>query len=360
VFLRVFGLSAVVTVFAMVVALLHGGVSAMVLVLLLGVLEVSLSFDNAVVNATVLQHMSPFWQKMFLTVGVIVAAFGMRLLFPLLVVSVSAHLSPSDAFDLALHPPRNGATYAGILHDSTPKTAAFGGTFLLMLFLNFIFTEREITWLSWLERPLARIGRINTISVVVCLAAVVIVGGYVAHNDRADVVMAAGALGMGAYLLVQGLGNLFSDENSNRPSNFAALSGLVLFVYLELLDMSFSFDGVVGAFAVTADPIVITLGLGFVGAMFVRSFTVYLVRKGTLADYVFLEHGAHWAIGALAVVMLASVRPEWELPPIAVGSIGVGVITAAFLSSLWRNHRTRVRTQEPGLAPEMPTPDFAH
>jgi hypothetical protein len=343
VFVRVFGMSAVVTVIALLVALMHGGVQALVLVAVLGVLEVSLSFDNAVVNAAVLQHMSQFWQKMFLTVGVLVAALGMRLLCPLVVVAISAHLSPAGAFELALHPSATSGTesYADYLRDANPKTAAFGGTFLLMLFLNFIFTERDITWLSWLERPLARVGRINTISVVVCLIAILVTGGYVAPDDKAVVVMAAGALGLGAYLLVEGIGNLFSSDNSNKPSNFAMLSGLTLFVYLELLDASFSFDGVVGAFAITSDPIVITLGLGLIGSMFVRSITVFLVRKGTLADYVYLEHGAHWAIGTLAIIMLASTKDAWQLPSEVTGLVGVVIISLAFASSVWRNRRQR-------------------
>lgn len=351
-FVRVFGMSALVTVVALLVALMHGGVKALVLAAVLGVLEVSLSFDNAVVNATVLQHMSQFWQKMFLTVGVLVAALGMRLLFPLLVVSITAHLSPAGAFELALHPSAGAETYAQYLHEANPKTAAFGGTFLLMLFLNFLFTERDIAWLWWVERPLARVGRINTISVVLCLVAIVVTGGYIAPDDKADVVMAAGGLGLCTYLLVEGIGHLFSGDNPNRPSNFAVLTGLTLFVYLELLDASFSFDGVVGAFAITSDPIIITLGLGMIGAMFVRSITIFLVRKGTLTDYVYLEHGAHWAIGTLAVIMLCSVKDAWQVPSVVTGMVGVVIISLAFLSSMWRNRRLRrVRTDSAEAVP---------
>ena len=94
------------------------------------------------------------------------------------------------------------------------------------------------------------------------------------------------------------------------PSQLAKATGkagFFLFLYLEVLDASFSFDGVIGAFAITTDPILIALGLGLIGAMFVRSLTVFLVRKGTLADYVYLEHGAHWAIGALAVILLVGI-----------------------------------------------------
>ena len=94
-----------------------------------------------------------------------------------------------------------------------------------------------------------------------------------------------------------------------------------------MLDASFSFDGVVGAFAITSDPIIIAIGLG-VGAMFIRSLTVYLVRKGTLSEYVYLEHGALWAIGALAVLLLITIK--YDVPEVVTGLIGVGFIGAAF------------------------------
>src|SRR6185312_6497990 len=109
-----------------------------------------------------------------------------------------------------------------------------------------------------------------------------------------------------------------------------------LFLYLEVLDASFSFDGVIGAFAITSDPIIIAIGLG-IGAMFIRSLTVFLVRKGTLSEYVYLEHGALWAIGALAVLLLITI--EYEVPELVTGLIGVAFIGLALLSSIMRNRR---------------------
>ena len=90
-------------------------------------------------------------------------------------------------------------------------------------------------------------------------------------------------------------------------------AGVFAFLYLEVLDASFSFDGVIGAFAISNDVLVIALGLG-IGAFWIRSLTIYLVRAGTLSEYVYLEHGAHWAIGVLAVIMLASV--EYHIPEV--------------------------------------------
>jgi len=102
-------------------------------------------------------------------------------------------------------------------------------------------------------------------------------------------------------------------------------------LYLEVLDASFSFDGVIGAFAITKDIIIIMIGLG-VGAWFVRSMTIYLVEKGTLSAYIYLEHGAHYAIGALALIMIASVK--FHIPEVITGLIGIAFIGLAFMSSV--------------------------
>ncbi|WP_280266790.1 DUF475 domain-containing protein [Nocardia wallacei] len=354
-FVRVFALSFIVTVVSLVVALIYGGPEALILAAILGVLEVSLSFDNAVVNASVLQRLSQFWQRIFLTIGVLIAVFGMRLVFPLVIVAIGAHLDPVKAFELALNPPADGAayfpdgrpSYETLLNEANPKIAAFGGMFLLMLFLNFVCTAREITWLSWLERPLGRIGRFTAFPTVVSMVVLVLIAGIVAPDNKADVVMVAGVLGMVTYILVNGLSEALDGEHAADlerpgPGRVVVATGRAAFfgfLYLEVLDASFSFDGVIGAFAITADPIIIALGLGLIGSMFVRSITVYLVRQGTLSEYVYLEHGAHWAIGALAVVLLYSTGHH--LNEMVTGTIGVTIIVAAFISSVVYNRRHR-------------------
>ncbi|MGV9671643.1 MULTISPECIES: DUF475 domain-containing protein [unclassified Gordonia (in: high G+C Gram-positive bacteria)] len=377
--LRIFGLSIVITIVSLIAAFLYGGTTALFLTLILGILEVSLSFDNAVINATVLRRMSDFWQKIFLTVGILIAVFGMRLVFPLAIVWLASGLSPFQALDLALNPPANGAeyfpdgspSYETIITDAHPQIAAFGGMFLLMLFLGFIFEEKEITWLSWIERPLEKIGKLDQLEVVVASILLVITAEFIAPDDERSTVLFAGLLGMITYIVVNGLGELFStpdgeddpeesdDERAQAertpavneaasvadaelrrrsgPSDLAKATGkagFFLFLYLEVLDASFSFDGVIGAFAITADPIIIALGLGFIGAMFVRSLTVYLVRKGTLSEYVYLEHGAHWAIGALALILFYSIGTH--VPEVVTGLVGVVLIAASFISSIIR------------------------
>ncbi len=359
-FLKTFGWSLAITVIALAVALVYGGWSAVIITLILGVLEVSLSFDNAVVNARILERMNPFWQRMFLTVGIVIAVFGMRVLFPLLIVGVTAQLNPVEAVQLALEkgPIDEPGTYAYLLHEAHPQIAAFGGMFLLMIFLDFMFEDREITWLSWLERPLLFVGKLPMVNVIIALAALGVAGTLA--GDHQSVVLIAGIAGLVTYFLVTGLGGLFDvddpedDGNSfestgemvaeaNRISggrkvgHVAGRAAFLLFLYLEVIDASFSFDGVIGAFAITADPIIIALGLGLIGALFVRSLTVFLVRQGTLDEFEYLDHGAHWAIGALAVILLVTITHE--VNEVVTGLIGVVFILAAFISSVVRNRR---------------------
>jgi uncharacterized protein len=354
--LRIFGWSYAVTAASLVVALLYGGWEALILCAVLGILEISLSFDNAVVNATVLERMSEFWQKIFLTIGILIAVFGMRLVFPLLIVGITADLNPVEAVTLALErrPEDDPTSYAYLLNEAYPQIAAFGGMFLLILFLDWVFTEREHQWLTWLERPLARIGQLNRLSVVIAVVVLVLLATFLAEDPT--VVLIAGSLGLITYLAVNGLGDFFEqaghkqleavDEagaaahNGSGPSQLAKATGkagFFLFLYLEVLDAAFSFDGVIGAFAITTDPIIIALGLGLIGAMFVRSLTVFLVRKGTLADYVYLEHGAHWAIGALAAILLIGIG--YHVNEVVTGLVGVAFILAALASSIVRNRK---------------------
>ncbi|QLL05628.1 DUF475 domain-containing protein [Mycobacterium vicinigordonae] len=364
--LRIFWPSIAVTIGSLIAAFLYRGFHALILCAILGVLEVSLSFDNAVINATVLRRMDEFWQRIFMTIGILVAVFGMRIFFPLLVVWVTAGLAPRQALQLAFNPPPNDAayfpdgspSYETALTTAHPQIAAFGGTFLLMLFLNFIFGEREITWLSWLERPLGNTGMRAHLSILAAGASLILTSHFLASSEQRYTVLLSGLLGLVVYVVVDGLGSIFAvgedvtdtqPPGSDGPSELAKASGkagFFLFLQLEVLDASFSFDGVIGAFAITADPILIALGLGFIGAMFVRSITIFLVRKGTLSEYVYLEHGAHWAIGALAVILLISIR--FHVNEILTGLIGVVLIGAALLSSVVRNRRNGPEATDAG------------
>lgn len=310
--------------------------SALFIAGILGVMEVSLSFDNAVVNASVLRTWGPFWQKMFLTLGILVAVFGMRLLFPLLIVSVATSLSLLDVWHMALNTP---SEYARHLSENHAEVAAFGGAFLLLVFLNFLFDdEKELHWLGWVEEKLGKHGT-EGLAILIALLAVF---GCVSLIPEARKLssLSAGVIGVAVYVGVSWLSSLLEEEEHDPAMGEIVMKGSVGgFVYLEVLDASFSFDGVIGAFAVSNDVVIIMLGLA-IGAMFVRSLTVYLVNKGTLDEFVFLEHGAHYAIGILALIMLASVKfhvPEW-----VTGLSGVVFILASLWSSIIYKRRNAV------------------
>jgi uncharacterized protein len=348
---RTFGISLVLTAAALAAGYAHGGLNALFLLLALAVLEVSLSFDNAIINAAILQRMSTFWRQMFLTIGILISVFGMRLLFPLLIVWATAGLDPIRAMELALKPPPHGAlefpdgspSYEKLIIAAHPQIAAFGGIFLLMLFLDFVFYDRDIKWLKWIEVPFARIGRLGQVSVAVAVVALILAGTLLTHSsDERAAVLTAGLLGLVTYLVVNGLSQAFRPPDLEAATTGMAVgkAGLTLFLYLEVLDAAFSFDGVTGAFAITSDPILIALGLGLIGSMFVRSITIYLVQQEALDRYVYLEHGAHWAIGVLAVIMLLSIDERFQVPDAVTASVGVVFIVAALSTSVLRNRRT--------------------
>ncbi|MFJ4625210.1 DUF475 domain-containing protein [Streptomyces sp. NPDC088847] len=367
--LKTFRWSFAVTAVGLALGVWYGGWTAFGVIAILAVLEISLSFDNAVVNAGILKKMSAFWQKIFLTVGVLIAVFGMRLAFPVVIVAVTAKKSPFEAVNLAL---TDKDRYEQLVTDAHPAIAAFGGMFLLMIFLDFIFEDRDIKWLGWLERPLAKLGKVDMLSVCIALIVLLITsftfaahahqhGG--AHADKAQTVLISGIAGLITYMIVGGLSGFFEDrleeeEEREREGERSAVvlagqAAFFMFLYLEVLDASFSFDGVIGAFAITNDIVLMALGLG-IGAMYVRSLTVYLVRQGTLDDYVYLEHGAHYAIGALAVILMVTI--QYQINEVITGLVGVVLIGWSFWSSVRRNRAAAENDGAVGAADEAKVP----
>lgn len=307
------------------------------IIAVLGVLEVSLSFDNAVVNATVLRDMDPVWRRRFLTWGILIAVFGMRIVFPLAIVAIAAKLGPIDAVKLAATDP---VTYERIITGAHVGISGFGGAFLAMVGLTFFLDEsKDSHWIALVEKPFAALSRVSGLAI-----GVVLVGLYVLSRmigpEEAMTFIVSGIFGLLAYIGVQAVGALLEreQEGETNPGTattvVVAKSGLASFLYLEVLDASFSFDGVIGAFALSNNLFIIALGLG-IGAMFVRSMTIMLVDRGTLTEYRYLEHGAFYAIIALAAIMLLSVR--FEIPETVTGLIGAGFIGLAFLASVRGN-----------------------
>lgn len=335
-FLRSFGFSTVATILAIVLSLVYLGPAALVPLLILMIIEVTFSFDNAVINAKILKKLSPFWQQLFLSVGIIIAIFGMRLVFPILIVSLTAHLGWREVIDMALNHPQ---AYAEKLHHAHPSITAFGGAFLLMLCLQFFMEqEKEHHWFKGLERFLQRAGTFWWVPSV--LSAAIVVGlAALPINHHGGETLRAGLIGVGSYLLIHGLTVIIgkTTEKTSKLEHYTGWLAFVMFMYLQLLDASLSLDGVLGAFAITSDVILIVAGLG-VGAVWVRSMTVYMVRKGTLDAYKYLEHGAHYAIAVLAVSMLLAAM--YEVPEAITGGLGVALIAGSIISSRRRNSRS--------------------
>ncbi len=296
--------------------------------LIIAVLEISLSFDNAVINASKLRTMAPVWRTRFLTWGILIAVFGMRFVFPIVIVSVFSGISCADVLNLALSNPDE---YARHLRESHVGISSFGGAFLAMLFCEFMFdNNKTLHWIAPAEKLLKRIGRIKFAPLLISSAALIAIQPFIEQEARA-VSLAAGFAGIIVHLLIHGISQKLEDMAQHQHAFAVKHAGLAAFLYLELIDASFSLDGVLGAFALTRDVVVITIGLS-VGAFFVRSITLLLVEKHALDKLVFLTHGAYWAIGSLAAIMLISTITE--IPETITGLLGMLLILASLASSI--------------------------
>jgi len=300
------------------------------IVIVLAVLEISLSFDNAVVNAAVLKDMDPVWQSRFLTWGMLIAVFGMRVVFPLVIVALAAGLGPVAATVLSLTDP---VRYEAIVSSAHGAISGFGGAFLLLVGLDyFLDRTKTVHWIGWIEAPLVALASVRSAAIALVLALLLIIAHSLPGPD-ALVFVEAGLGGIIAHIAVEAIGTaLEAREQARRFAGALVRSGLGGFIYLNVLDASFSFDGVIGAFALSNNMVIIALGLS-IGALFVRSITLMLVRSGTLEQYRYLEHGAYWAIIALGAIMLASV--QIAVPETVTGLIGA-ILIALSLWASWR------------------------
>lgn len=298
------------------------GFNAFLLVAILTALEVTLSFDNAVVNARILKRMSPVWQKRFLTWGILLAVFGTRFVLPIVIVSIAVAASPFYITSLVFNDP---VEYSHLLEAVHGTITAFGGVFLLMVSLKYFFNKaKSVHWIHVIEQHLVRWGHIEAIEIA--LALTVLVGlSYFTAYDQSEILV-AGLFGLILFIIMEGVAGSLSIESTE-----VAATGATLFIYLNVLDSAFSLDGVIGAFALTNNLIIIMVGLG-IGAYFVRAITLHFVRRNTLSELVYLEHGAHWAILGLSVAMLANLVAH--VPETFTGLIGLGFVLLAYYTSL--------------------------
>lgn len=328
--MKLFLTSGIVTALGLLCAYFVGGGKALFVAGLLAILEVTLSFDNAVVNAKILKRMNAVWQKRFLTWGIFVAVFGTRVLLPILIVAASVGASPWFIAKLAVDDP---ATYAAMVANAHYAISAFGGIFLSLVSLKYFFDARKVVhWIRVIERHFARWGNIEAVEIALTLIALAGLSTLVDAVHQTTVLF-AGLIGAILFIIIEGIAGTFDVEAKN-----VAGSSFALFVYLNILDSAFSLDGVVGAFALSTNLIIIGIGLG-IGAFFVRSLTIYLVRERMLDALPYLEHGAHWAILGLAFAMLLGLIVP--IPEILTGLIGLFFVTCSYYSSKIELRKTK-------------------
>lgn len=341
---RIFFFSGIITLISLGLIGFNMGPAALYIALILILVEVTFSFDNAIINAKILSGMSRFWQTLFMTVGILIAVFGMRLVFPIVIVMITAGLSANEVIDLAINHPD---AYSERLHDSHILISSFGGMFLLMLCLHFFFDPgRKVQWIDIIEKPLQRLGKwwAYALTSFVVLVSITLLP----FNAHPGETFTAGIVGIITYMVIHGLAELFTrqheqheakerrDSGIKGPIIRTGMAGFMSFLYLEVLDASFSLDGVIGAFAITKDVIIIAIGLG-IGALWVRSLTIFMVRKRVLNAYRYLEHGAHYTIGVLACVLLFSIFIE--IPEAAAGFTGIIIVGLSIWSSVLATRR---------------------
>lgn len=338
VFVTILGLAAAAGVGFYYTNSIKGASTALFLALVLTILEVSVSFDNAVVNASVLKDMTPVWRKRFLTWGMLVAVFGMRFIFPLLIVGVVASLSPWAALVMAGTRPEE---YASIMLSAHVMVASYGGSFLLLVALKYFFDEaKNVHWISIIEKPLSKLGKIEAVEIGMTLL-IIYGNSRLLHADEQLPFLIAGIFGILTFVAVDGISAFLESPKETRATIQRA--GIGMFLYLNVLDASFSFDGVIGAFAITNNLFIIAIGLG-VGAMFVRSLTILLVDRGTLSQFRYLENGAFYAIGALAMIMFLGTHHK--IPEAVTGLVGAVFIGVSIWSSI-RYNRAINRAMNP-------------
>jgi uncharacterized protein len=326
---RIFAISALTSIIGLVAIGAFMGISSLTVAIILVAIEIAFSFDNAIINAKVLAKLSVFWQRMFLTIGAFIAIFGMRVVFPIAIVALTADLSWRTVVDLALHHPEQYAEHLGAAHTTI---AAFGGAFLMLLAFDFfVDQDSQVMWFTRLERNLRKLASHWAPPVIAAVA--VLITAYLPFNHHRHDTLVAGFMGILVYSLLHGLTEMLGRVQKRRTGNLTTYTGalaLMSFLYLEVLDASFSFDGVIGAFTITNKIVLIAVGLG-IGALWVRSITIFMVRRGTLGNYKYVEHGAHYTIFVLGCLLLVSIM--YDVPDVIAGLAGLGIIASSIIAS---------------------------
>jgi hypothetical protein len=298
--------------------------SALFIVLGLALFESITSIDNAIINAEVLRGMQPRARRWFLTWGIFIAVFVVRGILPWLIVWIMTPvIGPWDALTASL---TGDPAALEAIQKSSPVLLMGGGVFFIFLFCYWIFLEPKKIGLP-VERFISRQGA--WFYAVVSIALTLIVWFALDHSPM----LAFGAvMGSSAFFITHGFKRYAEEQEARLLSGEGHLSDVGKILYLEVIDLTFSIDGVVGAFAFTLSVPLILLGNG-IGAVVVRQLTVYGVER--IKKYVYLKNGAMYSVFVLGCVMLAHGFgrhvPEWVTPLATFLIVGF-----FFFKSIWQ------------------------
>lgn len=331
--LKYFKLDMIWAPIAIIFAYWFGGRDLAIIVstVVLAILEISLSFDNAVLNAKKLETMSHGWQMMFLTFGMIIAVGVVRFYIPLQLVATLSGVSLYEAFDMAM---TNHAQFQHIIAQSHSMVAGFGAGFLGMLTITFfIDSEREDLWVRYIEKPLQFIGTLGhekLLATAIMILIAVLIRSLTGSTHIGLCIIAGVVVFHIVEAVKTGLEKLDESESTGGVGKFLA-GGFGTFIFLEVLDASMSLDGVVAALSISGDIVAVVAGLS-IGALAVRSLTIKLVREKTLGGLVYIETGAFYSIALVTICMLVGMFVE--IPEWFTGAFSALFIVVAALCSL--------------------------
>lgn len=265
------------------------------------------SIDNAIINAEVLNTMTPKGRRWFLLWGILFAVFMVRGILPWLIVWLATPgLGPIEAFTAAFS---SDHRVIEAVESSAPILLAGGGIFLIFLFFHWLFLEDKRFGLPY-EKFFFNNG-VWFYAVVSIILSVVVWGAL-----KMNPMMAFGAvIGSTAFFITHGFKQNAEESEKRLTENTSGLSDMSKILYLEVIDTTFSIDGVLGAFAFTLSVPLILIGNG-IGAIVVRQLTMGNIER--IKKYVFLKNGAMYSILVLGLVMLADSFgmhvPHWLSP----------------------------------------------